>query len=150
MKDFRTGGRILDQNSLESQKWADEYYEEIRHKSTDYIKIAERTGFDQATVKAIKDYIFSEGTWYNGVTGRKEAFAADPAIAQSWQRLCEGREILPHDMTLLKHEEYEMQIKREHPDISHDEAHSLANRKYNFQKESGEYYGDLRARSEKR
>ena len=37
------------------------------------------------------------------LTGEYERFAPDPAIAQSWQRLAEGKP-LPHDITLINHE----------------------------------------------
>ena len=145
-----TGGRILDPNSEDATAWAEQYYEEIRHKSTDYKKIAARLGMEESQVKAIKDYVFTQGTWYNKYTGMEQKFGADAAICQSWQRLAEAKKIYPHDITLIKHEEYEMQIKADNPSMSHTVAHTLATQKYNYQKEVEEFYGSIRERKKRR
>ena len=144
-----SGGRILDPYGDYEKKWAESYYEEIRHKTTDCKKIAERLQIDQKEVEEIKDYLFSSGTWYNEITGEYEKFIPDAAIAQSWQRLAEFTNIEPHDLTLIKHERFEMNLKKTNPGISHDEAHYLATKKYDYQGESDKYYADLR-KSQKR
>lgn len=149
-KALSSGGRILDPEGEYEQKWAESYYEEIRHKSTDYKKIAKRLDIEEDKIYAIKRYLFFEGTWYNDIERREERFVPDAAIAQSWQRLAEGKEILPHDLTLIKHEQYEMQIKKENPGISHDEAHTIASLKYDYGKESREYYDHLNKRKKNR
>ena len=138
------GGRILDLYGEYETKWAESYYEEIRHKTTDCRKISERTGIDEETIMSIKKYLFFDGKWYNPITGESEQFVPDAAIAQSWQRLAEGKKIEPHDLTLIRHEELEMQIKMKNPAISHDEAHILASQEYNYQKEAEDYYANLR------
>ena len=79
-----------------------------------------------------------------------EFFISDATIVQSWQRLAEGKEILPHDKTLIFHECYEMKLKADNPGISHDEAHFLATSKYNYQSESRQYYADLRERKKRK
>lgn len=145
--EYRSGGRIINPDGDYERVWAKEYYEEIRHKSTDCKKIAERLSIDEETIKSIKNYLFFEGEWYNPVTGRNEKFIPDATIAQSWQRLAEGKEVKPHDITLIKHEEFEMRIKRENPGISHDDAHIMASKKNNYQKEAEEYYAEIRKRS---
>lgn len=146
---FFSGGRILDPDSDYAIQWARSYYEEIRHKSTDCKKIAERLQIDQEEIESIKDYLFSSGTWYNDITGKYEPFVPDAAIAQSWQRLAEGKEIFPHDKTLIYHERLEMEIKARNPKISHDEAHFRATMEYDYQTESREYYADIRKRKER-
>lgn len=141
-----SGGRISDPYSEYAQRWAKSYYEEIRHKSTDCQKIAARLGIDQKDVEKVKEYLFFSGEWYNDITGEYEKFSPDAAIAQSWQRLSEGKEILQHDRTLIEHELYEMQVKEKNPGISHEEAHLLATKKYDYQSQADRYYGDIRKR----
>lgn len=139
-----TGGRILDLYGDYENKWAESYYEEIRHKTTDCRKIAERLNISEESIKDIKNYLFYDKSWYNDLTEQYERFAADPAIAQSWQRLAEGKQIMPHDVTLINHELYEMKLKKDNPGISHSEAHTMATYKYNFQEEAEAYYANLR------
>lgn len=63
------------------------YYEEIRHRKTDAIRIAQNTGFRAQDIQAIKDYIFVEE--HDLVDGHRR-FYEDYEMAQSWQRLIEG------------------------------------------------------------
>lgn len=144
-----SGARIIDPNGEYEQRWAKSYYEEIRHKSTDCAKIAKRLGMEKSDIEAIKDYLFFTGTWYNEITEKYEPFVPDPAIAQSWQRLAEANEVAPHDILLIQHEQYEMLLKKEQPEITHDEAHALATRKYDYQGEADKYYANLRERKKR-
>ena len=50
---------------------------------------------------------------------------------------------MPHDLTLLKHELYEMEIKSKDPSVVHEKAHEIAQEKYDYRKESYAYYADL-------
>lgn len=135
---MKSGARILDPNTEAAEKFAKMYYEEIRHFSTDCMNIAINTGYLETEIRAVKEYLFFT-----------ESFKPDCAIAQSWQRLMLNDKIKEHDKTLIKHELYEMQIKRENPNISHSEAHKLATEKYNYQKEVDEYYGNFAKNKEK-
>ena len=74
-------------------------------------------------------------------TGEYRRFDPDCAIAQSWQRLMIGKDVKPHDRTLIEHELLEMKIKRENPDMEHWKAHQIASEKYDYPKEAIEYYG---------
>ena len=87
-------------------------------------------------------------SWLNPFTNKYERFSADAAIAQSWQRLAEGKNIEPHDLTLINHELLEIDIKKKNPKLSHREAHDLAEKEYNYSKDSGDYY-DKRKEREK-
>lgn len=138
-----SGGRILDPNSEEAIKWAEKYYEQIRKKSTDYIKIAERLNMDVAEVKEIKDYLFVNKSKYDDISKEWTRFDADAAIAQSWQRLAENKKIMPHDLTLIKHEKLEIETKKNNPNMSHNDAHKIAELKYNYKDEVDKYYGNL-------
>lgn len=141
-----TGARIIDPNSKGATKWAENYYEEIRHKTTDYKKIAKRINVPEEDVLAVKDYLFNDKSWLNPFTNKHERFSADAAIAQSWQRLAEGKNIEPHDLTLINHELLEIDIKKKNPQLSHREAHDLAEKEYNYSKDSGDYYDKRKER----
>ncbi|MCR5479439.1 MAG: hypothetical protein K6F27_06210 [Ruminococcus sp.] len=62
-------------------------------------------------------------------------------MAQSWQRLIEGKNIQPHDITLLNHEKMEQKLMKQ--GLSQEEAHALTEKKYNYAKESNDYYAEI-------
>ena len=72
----------------------------------------------------------------------KQYFYPSYEMAQSWQRLCEGKNIQPHDLTFLKHELMEMDLIQQ--GYSQDEAHIMTSKKYNYDKESKEFYGKIK------
>ena len=127
-----TGARIIDPESEEGIAFAKMYYAEIRSFSTDSEKIANNIGKSKDDIDKIKKYLFFT-----------DSFTPDCAISHSWQRLMNGKDIKEHDLILIEHEIYEMQIKKDNPGISHSEAHEMATLKYNYQKASDEYYGNL-------
>lgn len=139
-----SGARITDIFSEEAEQFAEMYYEEIRSFSTDAKKIADNLGKKESDIKKIKAYLFEEDSLLDVDTGEKRRFDPDCAIAQSWQRLMIGKNIKPHDRTLIEHELLEMKIKKEHPDIEHWKAHEKATEKYDYPKEALEYYGNLK------
>ena len=143
-----TGARIIDPDSTEGIKFAKMYYDEIRSFSTDAKKIAENLGKEEPDIKKIKAYLFEDKSLYDPDTKSYRRFDPDCAIAQSWQRLMNGKDIKKHDRTLIEHELLEMRIKKENPGIEHLEAHRLAASKYNYPKETGEYYGNLKKHKE--
>lgn len=137
IKQYRNGTVEERQKSVE---WAQDYYHQILKKSTDTDKISVKTGFKKELIEEVKSY-----TIQNHAFVEEEWFEYDPYIALSWQRLSEGK---PQDcdITFLEHEYYELTMKKLHPDWSHSKAHEEAQRIYNYQKEVGEYYGDLEKR----
>lgn len=118
-------------------------YELIRNQANDIEKISKNTGFSENEIFKIKRYLFLDKNKYNEVAGEWTQFDPDYPIAQSWQRLKNGN-YKEHDITLIKHELEEMKIKENNPNMSHLEAHELANRKYNYEKEVDIYYGNTR------
>ena len=68
-------------------------------------------------------------------------------MAQSWQRLIDGKHIQPHDLTLLHHEIFERQLMLEGK--SQEEAHIRASEVYNFAKECKEFYDKAKKHKEK-
>ena len=139
-----SGARITDLNSAEADEFAEMYYEEIRHFSTDSKKIADNLGKEESDIRKIKAYLFEDDSLIDPDTGESRQFDPDCAIAQSWHRLMNGKDIKLHDKTLIEHELLEMKIKQENPGIDHVKAHELASEKYNYPKEALEYYGNLK------
>ena len=120
-------------------KHAEQYYEFIRSIDTDCAQIAANTGMDQKTIESIKQYLFMDS---HDLGGEIRRFDSDYMIAQSWQRLIDGKNILPHDMTLLRHEEFESALVRSGQ--SQLDAHIAASKKFNYGKEATEYYASLK------
>jgi len=73
--------------------------------------------------------------------GIVKRFDPNYEISQSWQRLWLGENILPHDITLILHEEYELELVKS--GISQAKAHILASKKYNYTKELEDYYAEI-------
>lgn len=138
-----SGARITDLFSREAEAFAEMYYEEIRSFSTDAKRIADNLGKNESDIKKIKAYLFEDASLFDSETGTYRRFDPDCAIAQSWQRLMIGKDIKPHDRTLIEHELFEMEIKKGNPGIGHRKAHELAAEKYDYPKEVLEYYGSL-------
>ena len=117
-------------------KHADRYYEEIRQRTSDVKVIAQNSGFSEGDITNIKEHIFiKEHELDVGKPLRR--FFEDYDIAISWQRLIEGKAIREMDMVLLNHELLELNLMSE--GLSYDEAHALAESKYNYKK----YIDDL-------
>lgn len=142
-KELVSGARITNPESKRAEEFATKYYGLVRSFSTDVAKIAHNTGESEALIKQIKDYLFVVGRYFDADEGLWKDFTPDCAIAHSWQRLIEGTNIQPHDLLLIQHEKYEMELKKNNPDMSHDEAHTLATYKYNYIKASKDYYDGL-------
>lgn len=144
-----SGAKITDNYSKEAEKFAEMFYKEIRLMKNDVKQIADNLGEKPETIRKIKQYLFIDKSYFNEDTGEYERFAPDCAIAQSWQRLFIGKDIKPHDRTLISHEKLEMEIKNENPNIPHSEAHAKAKAEYNYEDEADAYYGNLKKHSKK-
>ncbi|MBQ7315145.1 MAG: hypothetical protein IJW83_03975 [Clostridia bacterium] len=130
---LRISGAIsgaLDSDSKEAKKHAERYYEEIRNRKNNAAVIAKNTGFPVKDIEAVRQYLFFDE--HNLGTETRRLYE-DYDMAQSWQRLSDGKNIQKHDITLIEHELYEMQLKKQ--GLSHKEAHDRANIKYNYKKE---------------
>ena len=138
------GARITNPNTREAQKHAKNYYGLVNSMKTDVSKIAKNTGYRTQEIRKIKEYVFK---MHSGVDD--EYFFYDAAIAQSWQRLIEGKNIQKHDLTLLDHEFYELTVKEKYPGIDHLKAHRMSEKLYNYSKESEDFYGSLKKSKKK-
>lgn len=139
-----SGGRIVDIYSEKAQKFAVMYYEEIRHMTTDCERIAKHTGLPISEIQKIKSYLFEDNSYFDDDINVWRRFDPDCAIAQSWQRLLLNDNIRSHDITLLKHEIFEMELKEKYPNIDHMLAHKLASEKYDYPMEADAYYDSLK------
>lgn len=124
-----------------AERHASMYYEEVRKKKTDVEKIAQNTGVSISEIQRIKHFLFLDkhDLGENGI----RRFYPNFMIAQSWQRLESGKDIQPHDLTLLRHEVEERRLMVE-DGLSQSEAHLKACEKYNYPKEAEAYYDSLK------
>lgn len=126
-------------SSKEAREHAERYYGLVRSMKTDVARISETTGFAEEDIQTVKSYIFMEKHDLGGA--ELEYFAPDYMMAESWQRLIDGKPEL-HDITLLNHEIMERDLMKK--GIPQDEAHIKASGKYNYAKEAGEYYAKIK------
>ena len=129
----------LDPDSKQAEKHADRYYDLVRNMTTDVQHIAENTGFDEELIRSIKNFVFLEK--HDLGDGRYDRFDSSYMMAQSWQRMIDGKNILPHDITLLNHEEMERELMQQ--GYSQEEAHRITSEKYNYEMEARKYYGEV-------
>lgn len=141
-KDIISGGisgAISDPLSPEAQEHAIKYYEEIRHRTDDIMKIATYTGYTPEQILKVKNYLFIETHILS--TGIKR-FDASFEIAESWQRLADMQEyIQPHDKLLIPHELMEMELVTK--GVSQAEAHNKTCKEYDYPRATNEFYGRL-------
>ena len=118
----------LNPESREADDHAIRYYGLVRSMKTDCQRIAANTGFREKDIRRIKDHVFyKEHILYDGEI---ERFYPSYYMAQSWQRLIDGRNILEQDIILLNHEFLES-ILEEGGLVSYD-AHTLTEKIYNY------------------
>lgn len=134
----------LNPDGERAQEHANRYYESVRHMTNDVNRIAQNTGFSKELIAQIKDFIFIQK---HELDGEIKRFDPSFEMAQSWQRLIDGKNILPHDMTLLRHEEMERGLMLQ--GYSQDEAHKITSEKYNYSKEAAEYYDKIKENNSK-
>lgn len=133
-------GALTDKNDplyVKRDAHAIKYYESVRRsKKNNMVKtIANNTGISEKSINKVYDHVFiKEHELYGG----KRRFDPDYDMAESFRRLREGRNIQEHDLIMLKHErlEYELMNKKH---MSYQEAHRLAEKKYNYQKALKEF-----------
>lgn len=122
-----------------AQKHAETYYGLVRSMTTDVAKISKATGISEKEIQDIKNYIFLEMHDLGGE--KKEYFAPDYMMAESWQRLMSGKPE-KHDITLLKHEIMEKKLMQS--GMSQEMAHIETSKVYNYSKEAGEFYAKIK------
>ena len=125
--------------SEKAKEHAQKYYGLVRSMKTDVAKISKATGISEDEVQSVKNFIFLEK---HDLGGKElEYFEPDYMMAESWQRLIDGKPE-QHDITLLKHEILEKELMEK--GLLQEEAHIQASKKYNYSKEAGEYYAKIK------
>lgn len=129
-------GAISDPLSPEAQEHAVKYYEGIRHRTDDIMKIAKYTGFTPEQILKVKNYLFLETHILS--TGIKR-FDPSFEIAESWQRLSDMQEyVQPHDKLLIPHELMEMELVTR--GVSQSKAHEQTCLEFNYPKATNDFY----------
>lgn len=118
----------LNPYSKEANKHAKQYYESVRHMTTDTKKISENTSISKEKIDKIKNHIFIQE--HDLLEGHKR-FDPSYYMAQSWQRLIVG-DFEEKDVVLLKHEYAELRYMEK--GFSQDQAHIKASKRYNYAK----------------
>ena len=139
------GARITNTYSPAARAHADRYYGLVREMKTDVARIAKNTGYSEEDIQRIKNFIFLEK--HDLGDGEPRRFDPSFAMAQSWQRLINGTPE-PHDLTLLKHEMLEKELMD--AGMSQHDAHIETSKKYNYGKESDDYYAALKERKNRK
>lgn len=141
MTDYGTKSGALtsknDPNFEKRDKHAELYYESVRkrNKQEEISTIANNTGFNVKTIEKVYDHIFiNKYELDNGI----ENFAPDYDMAQSWQRLREGKNIKEHDIIMIKHERLEYELMNRY-NKKYREAHNLTETRYNYMSALIEY-----------
>lgn len=126
-----------DSNFEKRDKHAKQYYESVRKrdKQGEILIIANNTGLNIKTIEKIYQHIFINK--YDLDKGYIN-FEPDYDMAQSWQRLREGKNIKKHDLIMLNHERLEYQLMNKY-NLKYKEAHRLTEKKYNYAKALIEY-----------
>ena len=143
IKEITSGA--LNPESDRAKDHAMRYYESVRRMTTDIEKISQNTGFSVIDIKNIKSFVFFEE--HELEPGVFKRFDPSYEMAESWQRLIDGKDIMPHDITLLRHEMMESSLMLQ--GLSQDEAHIKATKEYNYAKEARLYYDQIKKHQEK-
>ena len=118
----------MNPHSPQAEEHAERYYGLVRSMKTDCSKIAANTGFRVEDIQRIKNHVFyKEHELYDGKFGR---FGTDYEMAQSWQRLIDGRNIQTRDLVLLNHEFLESIFESE--GLNAAESHKKTEKIYNY------------------
>lgn len=118
---------------------AEMYYEEVRHRTDDIMKISNFTGYTPEQILKVKNYLFVDTHILS--TGIKK-FDPSFEIAETWQRLADMQDyIQPHDELLIPHELMEMDLITK--GYSQTEAHAQTCLEYDYPSATNEFYNRL-------
>lgn len=139
-----SGARIGSIFSIEARDTAKKLYEQFRRRD-DCETVANNTGFSLEQIQMVKYYVFYEK--HLNMVGDFERFTPSYDMAESWRRLSvkhpKQGTIKTHDILLIQHELLEMQILISNSSITQMQAHNIANRTYNYQQASDNFYIQL-------
>lgn len=115
---------------------ANRYYAAVRSRDmqTEVAAVVAASGLSKdEVVKAYKHLFVEKHELEKGY----DYFDASYDIAVSWQRLREGKDVQPHDITLVKHEALESEYMTK--GMKYQQAHDEAEKSYNYAKEARQF-----------
>lgn len=112
---------------------AEQYYQELRNRKPGYVinRLVQNTGISQKAAKNIYEHVFINEHIFRD--GSKKRFDSDYDMAESFRRILEGKNIKPHDIIMIKHENLELNLMRKY-NMVYEDAHELTETKYNYAK----------------
>lgn len=117
----------LNPESDEAEEHAFRYYGLVRKMKTDCKRIAANTGFREKDIQRIKNHVFYKK--HELYDGEFDYFHPSYQMAQSWQRLIDGKNIKNCDLVLLNHEFLESIFEE---DLNAEKAHRKTEEIYNY------------------
>lgn len=132
---INTGGKINEKNFLNASRYeeqANRFYAKMLENDTDIIDIEKNVNMTIEDLKKVKYHMMANEIKFKN--GEIKKFDADIDQALAWQRLKNGKNIKPTDELLLQHELLEFKIMEE-KNLPYEDAHELANKTYNWEKE---------------
>ena len=123
---------VNDPAGIRRDEHAKTYYDSLRNSNKEQIvkAISSNTSLSEATVSKMYDHLFVNK--YDLDKGHTR-FDPDYDIAESIQRLREGKDIQEHDLILVQHEAIEHDLMNS-GGLSYEEAHKIANEMYDYKK----------------
>lgn len=142
-KSTKQSGALTNENDpdgTQRDRIAKALYKEIKNRKREFeiAAIAKNTGISETDVDKAFAHVF-ERQHYSKLFGKVRYFDPDYYMAQSWLRLREGKNILEHDIILIRHEVAEASIMGESLTIPYEDAHKEAEKMYNYQRALYEY-----------
>jgi hypothetical protein len=107
--------------------------------TTDIDRITKNTGFSREDIEQVKDHVFYRK--HDLGRGMPENFDPVFMMAQSWQRLIDGKDVKPHDILLLRHEMLESELMKK--GLSQNEAHEITGKQFNYAEAAKKYYAKI-------
>ncbi len=124
------------------EKHAQSYYIEIRNRKKSFVinKMAENTGITKKSAENIYNHVFIDRHLFRN--GEIRVFDPDYDMSESFRRILEGKNIKPHDLIMLKHENLELNLMRKY-NMTYEDAHELTDTKYNYSKALDEFLEEM-------
>lgn len=118
------------------------YYEGIRKRNDDIVKIVANTDFTTEQISLIKYYIFF--AVHDLGNGLLEKFDPDYMMSESWRRLSSSNKgcILAHDVLMLEHELFEILLLLTNK-FNQRQAHEIAQLRYDYASAAKAYYRSI-------
>ena len=117
---------------------AQRYYAEVRNRNKSSVikTLSDNCNVRVKTAETVYDHVFENSHLFR--SGEVKRFDPDYQMAQSFQRLLQGKNIQAHDITLLRHERLEYLLMKKY-NMVYEDAHSIAEKKYNYASELKEF-----------